>query len=80
MAEEKKWLTLNQHGKFCLKMYICALSASDILTSQMDYLFSKDLVGYNSDFKDPKRRDPVGCYCLTDLGIETVKHYFSKKS
>lgn len=77
-SQDKKWLTLNQHGKRCLHAYVCAISASDLLTSQLDYLNKHGLTDYKSKFPDCKNRHPVALECLTDLGIETVKHYFPK--
>lgn len=73
---KKDWLTLNAHGKRCLKNYLSALSASDVLTTQMDYLNKKGLIDYKSNFPDWKKRSPVSIECLTDLGLATAKHYF----
>lgn len=77
-TEEKKWLTLNQHGKNCLSGFIHALSGTDLLSSQIDYLYRKDLIGSNVNFKDKHNREELAGYCLTDLGIETLLHYFPK--
>jgi hypothetical protein len=72
----KKWMTLNKHGKYCLNAFICAISGTDISTTQVDYLFNKELISYQLEFKDYQKREPIVGYCLTDLGIETAKHYF----
>lgn len=48
------------------------------MASQLDYLYKKDLVAYQNDYKDPQHRCLLAGHCLTDLGIETVKHYFPK--
>ena len=74
----KKWLTLNQHGKTCLMAFLHSISASDLLTTQLDYLHRKQLVDYQGKFPDYKDREPIANECLTDLGIETTKHYFPK--
>jgi hypothetical protein len=72
----KKWMTLNQHGKQCLKAYLFALPPSDLLTSQLDYLNKKGLTDYSTKFNDADKRHPLALECLTDLGLETAKHYF----
>lgn len=72
----KRWMKLNSHGKYCLERFLGSISASDLLTRQLDYLYNKDLIGYALDFKDFKEREPLANHCLTDLGIETAKHYF----
>ena len=72
----QKWMKLNSHGKYCLERFLGSISASDLLTTQLDYLYNKDLVGYARDFDNYKEREPIAHYCLTDLGIETAKHYF----
>jgi hypothetical protein len=78
MKTDKKWVTLNSHGKRCLESFICALSGMDILTTQMDYLLDKELVEpcTRYDTKEKIRRHEVAYKCLTDLGLETAKHYF----
>jgi hypothetical protein len=76
MSKNKDWLTLNQHGKRCLRAFILAISGTDIMGSQMDYLYNKDLVDYATKFADRKGRHELAGHCLTDLGIATVKHYF----
>lgn len=75
MARKKKWLKLNTHGKNCLKGFILSLSASDLLTSEMDYLHDRDLIDYIKKYPEPGRH-PVAGKCLTDLGVYTVMHYF----
>lgn len=74
----KQWITLNQHGKKCLKSFLSALSSSDVLTSEIDYLNKKGLTDYKTKYPDYKNRNPISLECLTDLGIETAKHYFPK--
>lgn len=73
---ERKWMTLNQHGKFCLKAYVTAISGLDITESQLDYLHARGLTDYASKLPDAKKRCPVAMEALTDLGTETAKHYF----
>ena len=75
---KKDWLTLNSHGKQCLKNYIHAISASDLLTTQLDYLNKNGLTDYKNNFTDWNKRHPVSIECLTDLGLATAKHYFPK--
>ncbi len=50
----------------------------DILTTQMDYLWDKDIVepAIKYDNKEKLRRHEIAGKCLTDLGLETAKHYF----
>jgi hypothetical protein len=74
--KDKKWITLNAHGKYCLERYLFAISASDLLTSQLDYLFKKDLVDYANNLDDSVNRQYLANHKLTDLGIETARHYF----
>ena len=71
---EKKWLTLNQHGKDCLLAWVCAISASDIRTSQLDYLYRKGIVDYS--LNNPMTRTEFAGHSLTDAGVETIKHYY----
>lgn len=78
MKTPKKWITLNAHGKRCLKAYLSALSSSDLLTSQLDYLNRNGITDYHSQYKDYEKRYPLAGECLTDEGIETAKHYFEK--
>jgi len=73
----KDWMTLNAHGKRCLKSFIFAISAGDVLTTQMDYLNDKGLIDYRSKYPDYRNRHPVSLECLTDLGLATAKHYFN---
>lgn len=74
--DKKEWLTLNSHGKYCIKSFALALGASDVTTSQIDYLYDKDLIDYTGNFNgDLENRKECGLYALTDLGIATVKHY-----
>jgi hypothetical protein len=75
---DKKWLKLNSHGKRCLRAYLFAISATDLITTQLDYLNKKGLTDYVSKFKDREKRHPLAGECLTDLGIETAYHYFKK--
>lgn len=74
--KDKNWLTLNQHGKYCLRAFLLSIAGTDMLTSQLDYLFNKDLVDYMINYKDANKRIILAGHCLTDLGIETVKHYY----
>lgn len=72
-------MTLNQHGKYCLYVFLYAISANDILTSQLDYLYKKDLVDYQLNLKgDVKKRHGMAGHTLTDLGVYTAAHYFPK--
>lgn len=85
IKEGKKWLTLNAHGKRMLKGYCFALSSNDITTKQLDYLYDKGLVDYTNQVResikqsgskiDVKDRIILAGHCLTDLGLETVRHY-----
>lgn len=75
---DKQWMTLNAHGKYCLSAFIYAISGTDLLTSQLDYLVGKDLVDNRDKFNDWMEREEVAAYCLTDLGMHTAKHYFPK--
>lgn len=72
----KNWLTLNAHGKDCLHSYLAAISANDLRTSQLDYLYNKELVDYATRYSDAKEREELAGHCLTDLGLNTAKHYF----
>ncbi len=78
--EKKKWLTLNSHGKNCLWTFITAISAQDMLTTQLNYLYDKDLASWNNKLTPHPDRERLGSshHVLTDLGIETAKHYFPK--
>jgi hypothetical protein len=78
----RDWLTLNSHGKNCLKSFLCAISGTDVMTTQMDYLWDKDIVepSLKYDTKEKLRRHEIANKCLTDLGIKTAKHYFPKFS
>ena len=76
--KQKTWLTLNVHGKYCLRAYLLSISASDLLTTQLDYLFKKELVDYADNFKDSENRCYLANHKLTDLGINTSKHYFPR--
>lgn len=76
MTKEKKWLTLNAHGKDCLRNFTHSLSALDVWTSKMDYCFNKGLISYSQEYKDSNFRHPIANHCLTNLGIETAAHYF----
>lgn len=73
-----EYLILNQHGKRCLWTFISALSGTDILTSQIDYLYRKDLIISSIQCNDYRNREELAGYCLSDIGIETVLHYFPK--
>ena len=73
-----KWLNLNSHGKNCLRSFVLALSSSDLTNSQIDYLLGKGLIASGLKFKDAKERELTAGYCLTDLGIATVKHYIPR--
>ncbi len=73
---KKPGLTLNAHGKHCLKSFLYALSSSDLDTSQMDYLIKKDLIDSVTKYKDWRDREECARHCLTDLGMETAKRYF----
>lgn len=75
---DKKWLALNQHGKHCLRMFLYAIGGTDLLTTQLDYLVSKELVDIRSKFSDVRDREHIAGYCLTDLGMYTAAHYFPK--
>jgi len=68
------YLKLNTHGKECLKTYLLSISASDIKTTQIDYLWHKDLI--KRWFRAEQIRKPLAGYALTDLGMETAQHYF----
>lgn len=72
-----KWITLNQYGKRCLKMWAFALSANDITTECKWYLEDKGILTdfTKEHFNDNKDRIEMMGKCLTDAGIETVKHY-----
>ena len=74
MKESNNWLRLNQHGKDCLSAWVHAISASDLRTSQLDYLYKKDLIDYSLNVG--VKRNEIAGHCLTDLGINTIKHYF----
>ncbi len=71
-------LTLNTHGKNCLRAFIFALSGTDIMESQLDYLCSKELVDHCLRFPDYRNREDCANHCLTDLGMQTAKRYFPK--
>lgn len=73
--KEKKWITLNQHGKWCLRMWVMALSANDVTSTAMFYLLDKGILDGKENFKDSKDRVELAGKCLTDAGLETVKHY-----
>ena len=73
---DKKWLKLNGHGKNCLRNYLFAFSNNDVYTTKLDYLWSKGLVGSTHGVFDLKKRCQRTHNCLTDLGVETAKHYF----
>ena len=78
VKNQKHWLTLNAHGKKCLKGFILSLSASDLKTSEAYYLQDLDLIESILKFKDASNRHECANKCLTDLGIHTVAHYFPK--
>jgi hypothetical protein len=73
---DKKWLTLNSHGRKCLKSYLTALSGTDLMTSELDYLNKKGLTDFKSRFRGLKGRNPIATEALTDLGVHTADHYF----
>lgn len=75
--KEKKWLTLNSLGKRYLRMYVLALSPTDVTQDAVDYLEDKGLIDSRTKYKDLSQKDRVELArkCLTDAGIETVKHY-----
>lgn len=74
---DKKWMTLNAHGKGCLIQFLLCISGTDIRDTQIDYLMNKELIdtklNYKTDWKD---REDIAGYCLTDLGMHTARHYF----
>jgi hypothetical protein len=75
---KKKWATLNAHGKCCLKSFIFAISGTDLLTSQLDYLYRNDFVKEKINLPNWKEREEIAGYALTDLGVHTAAHYFPK--
>jgi hypothetical protein len=77
--KNKKWITLNAHGKGCLENYLYALSTNDVWQSKMDYLHRKGITEYASLHPHTdKYRERRSCDCLSDIGIETAAHYFPK--
>ncbi len=79
-VEDKKWLTLNQHGKKCLWSYLCGYYATHCLnTTEAGYLLNKGLIEFAENNKSVGRH-AVYIYQLSDIGIETVKHYFPKST
>lgn len=78
IKKQKNWVTLNAHAKACLKSFLYAISASDILTSQIDYLYKNDFIREKITMPSWKEREEIAGYALTDLGIYTATHYFPK--
>lgn len=68
-------IKLNTYGKSCLKNWAFAISASDITDTTKEYLYNKGVIDYKHNFLDSKDRIEFSGHCLTDDGIETVKHY-----
>jgi hypothetical protein len=76
--EEKKWKTIGSDTKRYLGLFatIKIDDEKDLTNSNLQHLFVEGLIGKSSEFTDRKCRKQVKEYCITDLGIETAKHYF----
>jgi hypothetical protein len=74
---EKNWRTCNAHTKQALFVYCFAISMQEIKQTQIDHLLDKDLLFITTNH--PKSRVSRSIYALTDLGVETVKHYWPKE-
>ena len=75
---KEDYLKLNVHGKKCLRSFLYAISANDILTSEIDYLLNKELIDYSMNYPDFKDRENASYYCLSNIGYHTAAHYFPK--